>query len=160
MMELFERKILERIGREILKSKQTIAVAESVTSGLIQFAFSTIPDAAAFFQGGVTAYNVAQKFLHLNVEPIHATAVNCVSQRVADEMAEEVCDRFRSDWGLGITGYATPVPESGHKLFAYHSIYFRGKRLSIGKFIPGKMEPKEAQVYYVNTIMRKLHSHF
>ena len=49
-MKPFDEKKLISIGGKILKSKQTIAVAESVTSGLLQFALSCIPEAARFFQ--------------------------------------------------------------------------------------------------------------
>src|SRR3954463_15564978 len=109
-MELFDKEMLALIGNYLKQKQQTIAIAESVTSGLLQYAFSNVPDATQFFQGGLTAYNVAQKFKHLQVEPIHAMAVNCVSQLVAEQMALQVCRIFGAHWGIGITGYATPVP--------------------------------------------------
>src|SRR3982751_949315 len=101
----------------MLLHNETIAVAESVTSGLLQAAFSQPGNAANFFQGGLTAYNLGQKFKHLNVEPIHAENCDCVSQIVADQMAKSVADHFQSDWGIGVTGYSTPVPESKNKLY-------------------------------------------
>ena len=96
-MELFDKKILETVGKKLLRKKQTVAVAESVTSGLLQLAFSSIQDAVKFFQGGVTVYNLGQKYKHLKVEPIHALSVNCVSQQVANEMAFHICDHYSSD---------------------------------------------------------------
>ena len=90
-MEMFNDKRLASIGKKLLKKKETIAVAESVTSGLLQFAFSTMKDASCFYQGGITTFNIGQKFKHLQVDPVHALAVNCVSQKVADEMAQQVC---------------------------------------------------------------------
>jgi len=85
----FDKKILTQIGKRLLAKKQTIAVAESVTSGLLQFAFSSMENAADFYQGGITAYNIAQKFKHLTVEPLHALSVNCVSAKVAEQMAKK-----------------------------------------------------------------------
>jgi nicotinamide-nucleotide amidase len=155
-MELFNRKILDRIGKQLLKKKETIAVAESVTAGLLQFSFSTIPDAANFFQGGLTAYNLGQKFRHLDVEPIHAKAVNCVSQKVAKEMATHVIEKYASDWGIGITGYATPVPESDDKVFAYYSIFYKNKNMGQGKISPVIADPKDLQIRYVNEVLKKL----
>ncbi|MEJ0104835.1 MAG: CinA family protein [Bacteroidota bacterium] len=93
-MNTFNKKILEGIGKKLLKKKESIAVAESVTSGLLQLAFSCIPDAACFFQGGITAYNIAQKFKHLEVEPLHALSVNCVSPKVAKEMGHACLPAF------------------------------------------------------------------
>ena len=156
-MDTFDKKILEGLGKNLLKKKQTIAVAESVTAGLLQFAFSCIPDAARFFQGGITAYNIAQKFKHLEVEPIHALSVNCVSPKVAKEMALQVCRLYSSDWGVGITGYASPVPESDNKVFAFFAITFRGKLKASGKINPKKMDPPELQWLYVNHILKKMY---
>ena len=155
-MRIFDQKILERIGKKMLQKKQTIAVAESVTSGLLQFSISGIPDAACFFHGGITTYNVAQKFMHLRVEPLHALSVNCVSQKVAKEMADQVCQLYTSDWGIGITGYASPTAESGNKVFAFFAIAYRGKIKSSGKINPQKTDPPELQTLYVNYILRKL----
>ena len=156
MNELFDKRKLERIGIRLLKKKQNIAVAESVTSGLLQFALSTIPDAANFFQGGITAYNIGQKFKHLNVEPLHALSVNSVSQKVATEMALNICQMYSSDWGIGITGYASPVPESGNKVFAFYAITYDNRLRASGKLLAKKSDPPSLQVKYVNDIIHKL----
>lgn len=155
-MELFDSKVLERIGKLLLKKKETIAVAESVTAGLLQFSFSNIPDAAMFFQGGLTAYNLGQKVRYLDVEPIHAQSINCVSQKVATEMAQHIAEKYTSDWGIGITGYASPVPESDNKVFAFYSIYYKKKRKAQGKIRPQKADPKDLQVLYVNRVLKRL----
>jgi len=155
-MELFDKEMLARIGNYLTSKQQTIAIAESVTSGLLQYAFSNIPDAAQFFQGGITAYNVAQKFKHLQVEPIHALAVNCVSQLVAEQMALQVCAVFGAHWGIGITGYATPVPESGNKLFAYFAIAYDGKVCLNGQLQSDHKTPPEVQLFYTQVVLQKL----
>src|SRR4030095_10082143 len=135
-MELFDKQTLERIGKKLLRKKQTIAIAESVTSGLLQFAFSNIKDASCFYQGGIAGFNLRQKSKHLQIDPVHASSVNSVSQRVAEEMATHVCVLFKSDWGIGITGYASPEPSSGNKVFAYYAITFKNKFRSKGKLNP------------------------
>jgi nicotinamide-nucleotide amidase len=155
-MPVATKKILEKIGSALIAKKQTIAVAESVTSGCIQLALSNIPDAADFYQGGLTAYNIGQKYKHLEVEPVHAKAVNCVSQQVANQMALQICKQFGSDWGVSITGYATPVDESGNKIFAYYAIAFRGKIKLKGSIKPPKAKPEQVQLHYTDYIMRKL----
>ena len=71
-MEIFNNKDLEYIGKILKKKKETLAIAESVTAGVLQFALASITDASQFFQGGITAYNLGQKCRHLLVEPIHA----------------------------------------------------------------------------------------
>ena len=94
-MELFNKPVVSSIGSYLLTRNETIAVAESVTCGLLQAAIGTANDARHFYQGGITAYNLAQKYRHLCVEPVHAMKVNCVSQEVAAEMAINVCKGHR-----------------------------------------------------------------
>ena len=155
-MEEFNRAKLEKIGNYLKTRKQSIAVAESVTSGLIQFAFSTLPEAARFFQGGITAYNIGQKVRYLHVEPLHAQEVNCVSKKVALEMALEASRGFTSDWAVSITGYATPVPESDNKTFAFYAITYGGKVKASGRITGNETHPVAIQTGYVNFIIDKL----
>ena len=86
----------------------SIAVAESLTCGHLQAALGAVSGSSAYFAGGVTAYNIEQKISLLNVDRQHAAGVNCVSQRVANEMAVGVCRLFKVDLGIGTTGYAEP----------------------------------------------------
>jgi nicotinamide-nucleotide amidase len=155
-MELFNNRQLAHIGAGLLKKKETIAVAESVTSGALQFALSSIPDASLFYQGGITAYNLGQKYKNLSVEPLHALSVNCVSQKVATEMALGISKLYCSDWGIGITGYASPVPESNNKVFAFYTIAYKHTIRISGKISPRKAEPMLLQIKYVNEILEKL----
>jgi len=155
-MDLFDNKSLEAIRDMLLKNKETLAVAESVSSGALQLAFSTVKDASKFFQGGITAYNIGQKFKHLHVEPIHAQECNCVSAKVAAEMALNVCKLFESDWGLGITGYAAPVEEGDNQLFAYFAIAYKDKIVSAKKLKAGQDDSFQVQRYYTNTLLQEL----
>ena len=153
---MFDRKILETIGKKLKGKNQTIAVAESVTAGLLQFALASPLNAACFFQGGLTAYNLGQKVRHLEVEPIHASSVDSVSQPVALQMAIHVSAKYSSDWGIAVTGYATPVPESGNRLFAYFAIALKGKIKAKGKITIKEGEPQEVQKLYVEEILKRL----
>jgi PncC family amidohydrolase len=141
----------------LLAQQQTVAVAESVTAGLLQFALSSADDAIHFYQGGITAYNLGQKARQLHIEPIHATACNCVDDQVAGEMATQVVRMFSSHWGISITGYATPVPESAHQLFAHYAIARGDKVMAAGKMEAKKMAAQEVQAYYVNTVLDAFH---
>ncbi len=152
---LFDSSILKSIGSKLKRKKQTIAIAESVTSGLFQFAFSQVPDTSFFFQGGITAYNLGQKYKHLRVEPIFAEQCNCVSQTVADQMSLSVIRQFNSDWGIAITGYATPVPESANKLFCFYSITYKNKIKAKGKLVHTKADPATVQTDYVNKVLEQ-----
>jgi PncC family amidohydrolase len=151
-MEFNDEKI-RLIKDYLLQHQQTVAVAESVTAGLLQFALSGADDAIHFFQGGITAYNLGQKARQLHIEPIHAARCNCVDGKVAAEMAVHVTHKFSSHWGISLTGYATPVPESGNQVFAYYAIAQKDKVIASGKMQGGNGTATEVQQYYVNAVL-------
>lgn len=149
--------LLDKIKTHLLERKQTLAVAESVTAGHLQVMFSLAENAQQFFQGGITTYNLGQKSRHLNVEPVHALECNCVSENVALQMANNVTSLFMSDWGIGITGYASPVPEKNiQQLFACYAIYFRGLKMAIEIITAEKESPVKVRLAYT----RKVLDHF
>ena len=151
---LYNQEDIKKIRDFMLAKRYTLAVAESVTSGHLQVAMSTAEDASIFFQGGITTYNIHQKYVQLHIDPTHAISCNCVSSQVSEEMAENVCKLFGSDWGIGITGYATPVPsDPSMPLYALASIAFKGRAIKTDVLIAESEDPFSVQVEYVNKIL-------
>lgn len=97
------------------KPRLTLAAAESLTAGHVQARIAAAAGASNYFLGGITAYSLEQKVNHLGVNRAHARKVDCVSQRVAIEMALGACTLFRADLGVATTGYAEPDPKAGVK---------------------------------------------
>lgn len=158
-MNSYDQKIIDRISEILIRKAETIAVAESVTSGHIQAALSSATEAGRFYQGGISTYNTAQKTKHLGVEPIHAEAVNAVSARVSEEMAVGVQRLFLSDYGIGITGYATLMPEQNiNDLFAWMSIVYHGENLITLKITSEKPDSFQAQIDYTNQVLKQLNN--
>lgn len=117
------RDIITVLSKHLIHNRLTLAVAESVTAGYIQFLCSNAPEATSFFQGGITTYNCAQKARHLGVEPIYATEKKGVAPEISQQMARQCCRLFNSHLGLGITGFADPaLPEDG-RVKAYLSVW-------------------------------------
>jgi PncC family amidohydrolase len=153
----YDKQIIDRLGRELIERGETISAAESVTSGHVQAALSLAENASMFFQGGMTAYNLGQKCLHLHIEPISAESCNCVAEKIAASMALNVCTRFISDYGIGITGYAAPVPEMNiNSLFAYYAVAYKGRILLSGKIDCPEQDALKAQIYYTNEVLSEL----
>jgi len=98
------------------KPSLTLAVAESLTAGRLQARIGATSGASDYFLGGITAYNLAQKVKHLGVNRVAAREVDCVSQRVAVEMAQGAAALFGADIALSTTGYAEPNPKQGVKV--------------------------------------------
>lgn len=86
----------------------TLAVAESVTGGLLATRITDVPGASTVFRGGVVAYAPDVKFTHLGVPegPVVTTAA-------AAAMAAGVRRLLGADVGLATTGVAGPDPAEG-----------------------------------------------
>lgn len=93
----------------------TLAAAESLTCGRVAARIGAESGASDYFLGGVTAYTLEQKVKLLGVNRAHARRVNCVSQRVAVEMAAGAGALFGADLAVATTGYAEPSPADGVK---------------------------------------------
>jgi nicotinamide-nucleotide amidase len=147
---------LNEIAGYLIKKKETLAVAESVTSGHIQALLSGAEQASRFFQGGITTYNLNQKSRHLEVDALKALANNCVSEQVSKEMAKGVCKLFSCDWGLAITGYATLLPEASiTTLFSFYSFAYRSQPL-VTRLLKAKVQDSTAvQQYYAHAVLNR-----
>lgn len=147
--------------KDILAGKEeTIAVAESVTAGHLQAAFSAGMEASKYFQGGISVYNMGQKARHLNIDPILCNKVNCVSEKIAGKMAVEVSKMFISDYGIGITGYASIVPECEEEgIFAFFAISYKLDIILAGKLISPAKRPSEVQVDYTKQVIQKFYGY-
>lgn len=97
---------IEEIATALQARSETLAVAESSTSGLIMSHLTDISGASNWFRGGVVAYTNALKqgLLDLPVELLHE--YGAVSPECAAAMARGVQQRCQSHWGLAETGIA------------------------------------------------------
>ena len=146
---------INKIKDFFISKHETLATAESVTSGHIQAALSLASMATAFFQGGVTVYNINQKTRLLNIDSVHALSCNCVSEKVASEMAINAAKLFKSHWAIAITGYAAPVPELGiNQLFAFWAACHQGEIVAVEKIMASNDKPDAVQLFYTNEVLR------
>lgn len=154
---LYDLAVINSIGQRLIERKQTLSVAESVTSGYLQAAFSAADNATVFFQGGITTYNYDQKFKHLQVDPIYALQRNGVSQQIADTMARQVCKLFVCDWGIGITGYAAPIPQDNiTDLYAFFAVAHKDNIVHTATLSAPLKDSIQVQLYYANEVLKAL----
>lgn len=91
----------------------TVAVAESLTGGLLGATLTRMPGASATFRGGVFAYATELKATLLGVPAPLLDAEGAVSAQVAAAMAAGVRDRLGATYGAALTGVAGPDPQDG-----------------------------------------------
>lgn len=103
------------VGKLLERRRQTLAVAESCTGGLIGHKLTAVPGSSRYFQGGVTAYSNEVKKRFLGVRSQTLARHGAVSEPVAKEMALGARKRFGSAWALSSTGVAGPSGGSREK---------------------------------------------
>ena len=98
------------VHRLLLEREETVAVAESLTGGLLAGRLTATPGASDTFRGGVVAYSAQLKDELLGTQ---AVAHGAVTEQTAKLMAEGVRDRLGATWGLATTGVAGPSESEG-----------------------------------------------
>jgi nicotinamide-nucleotide amidase len=92
---------------------ETLAVAESLTGGLVAAEITSVPGASKVFRGSVTAYATELKHTLLGVDADLLAAHGAVDPQVAARMAAGVRRALGADWGVATTGVAGPDPQDG-----------------------------------------------
>lgn len=100
--------VAERIATRATAADRTIAVAESLTGGLVASALAAAREASAWFRGGIIAYASEVKH-HLLLVPDGPV----VSEAAARTMAESVREMFEADVAIAVTGVGGPDPQDG-----------------------------------------------
>ncbi|MGV8970525.1 MAG: CinA family protein [Microbacteriaceae bacterium] len=96
----------------------TIAVAESLTGGMLVSELVNVPGASASVLGGIVAYNTHLKSTFLDVDPAMLAVHGVVHPDVARAMAVGVrhalaVDGLDADIGIATTGVAGPETQDG-----------------------------------------------
>ncbi|AOR31755.1 damage-inducible protein CinA [Streptomyces fodineus] len=92
---------------------ETLAVAESLTGGLVAAEITSVPGASKVFRGSVTAYATELKHELLGVDATLLRQRGAVDPQVAGQMAAGVRKALGADWGIATTGVAGPEPQDG-----------------------------------------------
>jgi PncC family amidohydrolase len=99
---------------------QTVAVAESLTGGLVAAALTDVPGASVAFRGGVVAYATELKAALLGVDSLMLARHGAVYPPVAAAMAEGVRTRLGATYGVATTGVAGPETSDGQPVGTAH----------------------------------------
>lgn len=103
------RRVLDRLTARGL----TVAVAESLTGGLLMATLTAIPGASSVVMGGVVSYSNSVKQQVLGVDADLLREHGPVQRTVAEQMASEVASLCGADVGVATTGVAGPGDHDG-----------------------------------------------
>jgi nicotinamide-nucleotide amidase len=112
---------LDRVVHGLLAERHaTVAVAESLTGGLLGARLTAMPGSSATFAGGVIAYATPLKHALLGVPDDLLAAHGAVHPDVAAAMARGARERLGASYGLAVTGVAGPEPQDGQPVGTVH----------------------------------------
>src|SRR5258708_39473106 len=92
--------IAEQIATKLIERKETIAVAESSTGGLISAALLAVPGASAYFLGSAVGYTRDARRVLMEIPDQEMKGIRSASEVYAKLLAAQIRRRFSRDWGL------------------------------------------------------------
>ena len=114
--------MVQELASSLIKKLQeknlTIAVAESLTGGLVAASLTEIPGASKVFKGSITAYADEIKQDVLNVKAESISKFSSISEQVAERRRKEGSGGLRKDTSGGeilarLRGLPKVQPETG-----------------------------------------------
>jgi PncC family amidohydrolase len=101
--------LAETIAARLKARRETIAIAESSTGGLISAALLAMPGASAYFLGGAVAYTRQAKQLLLSIDDATLAQFRPATEGHALVLARAARARFAATWALAETGATGPT---------------------------------------------------
>jgi nicotinamide-nucleotide amidase len=101
--------IAEQIAARLIERKETIAVAESSTGGLISASLLAVPGASAYFLGSAVVYTRDARRILMEIPDEAMKGIRSASEVYAGLLASRIRERFSSHWGLSETGATGPT---------------------------------------------------
>lgn len=106
MEALFE--LADEVGQLLIARRETLAVGESSTGGLISAALLSVPGASAYYYGGAVVYTARARRALLQIPDEAMSEKRSASEPYAGLVARTVRLQLRTTWGLSETGATGP----------------------------------------------------
>jgi|SRR5262245_38180315 len=135
MQDLIRR--AEKAAQLLKDRRQTIAIAESSTGGLISAALLALPGASAYFLGGAVVYTQVARSALLNLPDIAPLGMRASTEPYARLLAQTARQRFSASWALAESGATGPTGNrygdaAGHSCIAVAGASERAITLETG----------------------------
>ena len=115
--------LAEQVAILLKQRRETIAVAESSTGGLVSAALLAVPGASTYFLGWAVVYTRKARELLMHLPRETVAGMRSASEPYALLLARTASQRFSASWGLAETGAAGPTgnpygDSAGHSCIA------------------------------------------
>ena len=100
--------VAEKIAASLIARKQTIAIAESSTGGLVAATLLAVPGASAYFLGGAVVYTRSARVALLGIGDSEMKGLRPATEDYSLLLARLVRVRHGATWGFGETGATGP----------------------------------------------------
>lgn len=126
------------VAARLVARRETVAISESSTGGLISAALLAIPGASAYFVGGGVIYTQTARRGLLQVPDDAMRGIRSSTEAAARLMARSVRERLGTTWALAETGAAGPTGNrygdaAGHSCFAVVGVVEAARTLETGR---------------------------
>ena len=101
--------LANEVGERLKVRKETVAIAESSTGGLLSAVLLSVPGASAYFLGGAVVYTAKARVLLMDLSRESVAGMRSASEPYAMLLARRARERFSATWGVGETGAAGPT---------------------------------------------------
>ena len=101
--------LAEQIAARLIARKETIAVAESSTGGLIAAALLALPGASAYFVGGAVVYTKAARAALVGIGDADMQGLRPSTEAYALMLAKRARERMGATWALAESGATGPA---------------------------------------------------
>lgn len=137
--------VAEGLGRLLRERGLMIAVAESLTGGLLSDALTRERGSSDYFLGGVVAYATESKHEVLGIDKGILAGPGAVSAEAAEALAEAAARRFGAEVAVSTTGVAGPAEQEGKPVGT----------IFVGAYFDSKTESRPVRGYGDRTNIRK-----
>ena len=130
--------LAEHVAARLLARRETVAVSESSTGGLVSACLLSIPGASAYFMGGGVIYTQIARRGLLALPDDAVRGIRSSTEAAALLNARTIRERLGTTWGLAETGAAGPTGNrygdaAGHSCFAVAGPIERSVTLETGR---------------------------
>mgnify|MGYP000620867229 CR=1 FL=1 len=102
-------RLAQALSEPLKARKETVAVAESSSGGLISAALLSIGGASAYYMGGGVIYTPKARFALMDIPREATVGMRSASEPYALLLARTVREKFGATWGVSETGAAGPT---------------------------------------------------